>query len=206
VQVFQRQVAQLCEGQGPALMNLLDPEVLPYTLVNGSILPRPDPDLKLATPQVDDPDYASAILDFVRVNAPDTWDGQPVRFWQTFLASAPPDALGTDDPALRALVALEVWGAPISAPARDPRNPLFIYQRFQRGVMHFDADTGLTQGLLLADDLKQILRNSPELPSDLRSEARSSRFFHQYCPGRPSWLCRPAELPGTDLAFVFEPG
>jgi len=28
--------------------------------------------------------------------------------------------------------------------------------------------------------------------------------MRQYCPGMPQWVCRPAELPATDLTFAFE--
>lgn len=78
--------------------------------------------------------------------------------------------------------------------------------------MHSDASTGLTQGLLLADYLKAVLLGplapayGASLPADLAAQAAGSRFFAQYCPGAPDWLCRPAELPGTDLTFAFEPG
>ena len=37
---------------------------------------------------------------------------------------------------------MERWGAPISQPAADPGNAGFVYQRFQRGVMHYRAGTG----------------------------------------------------------------
>jgi hypothetical protein len=103
------------------------------------------------------------------------------------------------------LISLEVWGAPISKPRRDPSNTNFVYQRFQRGVMHFDATTGKTQALLLADYLKNILRGR-DLPDDLAMAARSSKYFAQYCPTAERWVCRPSELPATDLTFAFEPG
>jgi hypothetical protein len=44
------------------------------------------------------------------------------------------------------------------------------------------------------------------VPADLREQARGSRLFAQYCPGRPGWLCRPDQLPGTELIFAFEEG
>ncbi len=44
VQFFQRQVIQNCAGQGAALINILDPDIFPYTKVNGSTFPAPDPD------------------------------------------------------------------------------------------------------------------------------------------------------------------
>ncbi len=209
VQVFQRQVAQLCAGRGPALVNLLDPEIFPYTRVNGSVFPGPDEGLKNATPRVFDPNYATAILDFVRANAPDSFANQPVQFGATFFNTVSPEQAGTDDPGILGLLALEVWGAPISRPQADPTNANFIYQRFQRGIMHFTAGQG-TRGILLADYLKQILlgseRAGANLPGDLREQAQGSRYFAQYCPGAERWLCRPAELPGTDLTFAFERG
>jgi hypothetical protein len=45
---------------------------------------------------------------------------------------------------------LEVWGVPTSQPAVDPHNTKFVYQRFQRGILHYDQTAGSTQGILLA--------------------------------------------------------
>jgi len=39
VQFFQRQIIQVCPSQGPALINMLDPDIFPYTNVNGSQFP-----------------------------------------------------------------------------------------------------------------------------------------------------------------------
>jgi hypothetical protein len=80
-----------------------------------------------------------------------------------------------------------------------------VYQRFQRGVMHFDASTGRTQALLLADYMKAIMR-ARDLPVDLADAARGSKYFGQYCPSSARWVCRPADLPATDLTFAFESG
>ena len=55
VQIFQRQIAQHCSGSQVQLMNVLDPEIFPYTRVNGSIFPGPDDTLKNSTPRVSDP-------------------------------------------------------------------------------------------------------------------------------------------------------
>jgi hypothetical protein len=198
VQVFQRQVAQSCDGREVTLMNLLDPDIFPYERVNGSVLPPPDAGLKAETPPVGSAGYGSAIVEFVRSNAPDLFDGAAVVFGRTFFGIG---GLGGDNP----LIPLEVWGAPISRPRRDPSNTNFVYQRFQRGVMHFDANTGRTQALLLADYLKAIIRGR-DLPADLAAAARGSRYFGQYCPGAEHWVCRPAALPATDLTFAFEAG
>ncbi len=143
----------------------------------------------------------SEIVDFVRANAPDSFEGQAVAFGRTFFGLITAAIAGSDNP----LFNLEVWGAPISRARRDPGNSNFVYQRFQRGVMHFDATTGRTQGLLLADYLKAILR-ARDLPADLAQAARPSKYFNQYCPTAPRWLCRPADLQASDLTFAFEQG
>jgi len=201
VQVFQRQVAQSCAGRGVTLMNLLDPDIFPYDRINGSTLPSADPALKAETPEVGTAGYGSEIVDFVRANAPDSFEGQIVGFAKTFFGLITAAIAGSDNP----LFNLEVWGAPISRARRDPGNSNFVYQRFQRGVMHFDATTGRTQGLLLADYLKAILRGR-DLPADLAQSAHSSNYFNQYCPTSPHWLCRPGDLPASDLTFAFEAG
>jgi hypothetical protein len=190
VQMFQRLIIQLCPGQGPALINLLDPEIFPYTRVNGSVFPSPDDQLKAQTPAVGSPEYAN-ILSFIQQNTPDQFNGQPVNFWQTFQARG----------------GLEVLGAPISHPQPDPSNGNFIYMRFQRVILHYRAGIG-TEPLLLADYLKQIILgpNAPSLPQDLQQQASSSRFYAQYCRGGTRWICRPDQLPGTDLTFAFEQG
>jgi hypothetical protein len=188
VQMFQRQIIQVCQGQGAALINMLDPEIFPYTQVNGSTFPAPDTTMKNNTPQVGSPTYAEDMNAFIAANVPDTALGQPVNFNQTF------NSLG----------GLTIWGAPISAPQADPGNANFIYQRFQRGIMHFVVGQG-TQSILLADYLKAILMNK-DVPPDLAAQSRETRFFGQYSPGSTLWLARPNDLPGTDLTYAFVNG
>jgi hypothetical protein len=188
VQFFQRQIIQVCATQGPALINLLDPEIFPYTHVNGSVFPGPDAGLKARTPQVADPNYSTTIIPFVQATAPDTFGGQAVNFFQHFTNQG----------------GLVIWGAPISNPQPDPTNATFIYQRFQRGIMHFIAGSG-TESILLADYLKGLILDQ-NVPPDLLAEAKGSRYLNQYCPGAPLWVCRPGDLPGTDLTFAFSAG
>ena len=188
VQMFQRQVIQNCPGQGVALINLLDPEIFPYTQVNGSTFPGPDPTIKNNTPQVGSPTYSTDIITFVNQVVPDSFNGQPVGFLDHF------NTFG----------GLTIWGAPISGPQPDPGNANFIYQRFQRGIMHFIAGTG-TESVLLADYLKAIIMNQ-NVPADLLAQSRESRFFEQYCPDQPRWVCRGNDLPGTDFTFAFVQG
>ncbi|HEY8477465.1 MAG TPA: hypothetical protein VIN09_11425, partial [Chloroflexota bacterium] len=201
VQIFQRAVLQLSGDGHVQLLNLLDPEIFPYTSVNGSTFPSADSALKDATPSPADPSYAERIVEFVRQHAPESWEGQPVGFWSAFLAAAPRNA----PPELRPLLALEVWGAPISHPARDPNNHNFVYLRFQRGIMHYDAGCRCTRGILLADYLKGILRGQG-LPADLAEQARGSHFFGQYDGGTHTGPTRPGDLPATDLRQAFPRG
>ena len=188
VQMFQRQIIQVCPSQGGALINMLDPEIFPYTQVNGSTFPGPDATLKNNTPQVGSPSYGEDILSFINQNVPDQYSGQPVNFLQHFNSTG----------------GLVIWGAPISQPAIDPSNGNFVYQRFQRGIMHFIAGTG-TESILLADYLKSIMM-AQNVPPDLAAQSRESRYYNQYCPGNAAWLCRPDDLPATDLTFAFEKG
>jgi hypothetical protein len=194
VQMYQRLIIQLCPGAGPQLINLLDPDIFPDTRVNGSVFPTPDDALKARTPAVGSADYAN-ILSFIQTVTPDTGNGQPVNFWQTFQARG----------------GLEILGAPISPPQADPSNSTFIYMRFQRVILHFHPTVGggtITEPLLLADYLKQIMLgpSAPSLPQDLSQQASGSRFFNQYCRGGTRWLCRPDALGGSDLTFAFEQG
>jgi hypothetical protein len=203
-QVFQRQVAQVCADGRPALLNVLESEIFPYTVFNGGTFPPVDDDLRDATPKVDDPAYATRIGDFIRANAPDVFDDEPVGFGRMFFGSVTPETAGTSEPTLLTLLDLEVWGAPISRPQHDPGNDDFIYQRFQRGIMRYSRQNGTTEAILVGDYLKQLLLNSLDLPADLRNQAAGSRMFAQYCPGTERWLCRPDDLPGSDLTFAFE--
>jgi hypothetical protein len=196
-QILQRAILQQCgQNASVALMNLLDPEIFPYSRVNGSVFPDSDQVVKANTPQVGTPRYDQAIIQFVQQVAPNTFNGQPVNFYQTFNQNG----------------GLVMWGAPISNPAPDPGNAQFIYQRFQRGIMHFTVGQG-TRGILLADYLKSVIlgptwapQKGSNLPPDLNLQAQGSRQYAQYCPGEARWLCRPNDLPATDLTFAFEAG
>ena len=95
-----------------------------------------------------------------------------------------------------------MWGLPTSLPTSDPLNPDFVYERFQRGIMHFSRATGLTQGLLVGDWLKRVMIGV-DLSRDMAAEARGSRLFAQYAPSRPLALDRPTDLPDTSLAQAF---
>ena len=198
VQIFQRQVLQVWPDGSVHPLNLLDPGLLQVTTINYSTFPAHDPGVANAAPKPDQPNYGQAVQQYLQASVLDGWDGQPVQFLQAYLSAAP-----ADTGSLRSLLALEVWGFPTSQPVADPNNAHFIYQRFQRGILHYDATTGVTRGALLADNFKSVLIGQGY--ADLMGQMHDSRFYQQYCPGQPGYLCRPSQLPDTDLSFAFEP-
>ena len=206
VQFFQRQVMQLLPDGSVTTMNILDEGLMPYTRINGSVFPAPDPEVTSQSPAPGSPGYDEAVYEFVRGFAPNSWEGHPVNFYRTFLSTvrfsdAFPDGIG--DPNLVPGFNLEMWGVPISKPQVDPTNHDFVYLRFQRGIMHYDASCECTQGLLLADYLKSILTGQ-NLPADLEEQARTSRFYRQYDNGAANGVRRPEDLPGTNMKDAFE--
>jgi polysaccharide biosynthesis protein PslG len=205
VQIFQREVMQLQPDGSVQTLNLLDPGLMPYTQINGSTFPAPDPAIEAATPPVSDPNYATDIQMFIQKTAPNTFSGQPVNFGTTFLNTVTAQDAPSAPVSLLPGFDLQIWGAPTSQPAFDPNNHQFIYQRFQRGIMMYDASCGCTQGLLLADYFKSILTGW-NLPPDLQQEAQSSRYYGQYSPIQTQWINQPNKLPASDLtnAFVTE--
>jgi hypothetical protein len=204
-QFFQRVIVQLWPDGAVRPLNLLDPGMLPYTSINGSTFPAPNERLAGLAPSPGQPGYGAEVLEFVRRNAPETFNGQPVRFFSTFNSTVTPEAAfgrAGGDPNLLPLINLEIWGVPTSLPAQDPNNGNFIYQRFQRGIMHYDATCKCTQGLLLADYFKSLLTGE-NLPIDLEAQASGSPFLRQFAADRPTGLRQPMALPGTDLTSAF---
>jgi N-acetylmuramoyl-L-alanine amidase len=207
VQIFQRQILQMRPDGGVQTMNILDEGLLPYTRMNGSTFPAPDPKVISQSPKPDAPNYHAKTLDFVRAMAPDNWDGERVNFARTFFGSvrseeAYPNGVPDGGDVLLPFFNLEIWGLPTSTPMHDPTNPGFIYQRFQRGIMHYDKGCGCTQGLLLADYVKSLMTQR-NLPSDLADQAKGSKLFGQFKPGQPQSIARPGDLPGSDLSNSF---
>jgi N-acetylmuramoyl-L-alanine amidase len=207
VQIFQRQILQLRPDGGVQTMNILDEGLLPYTRMNGSTFPASDPNVVNRSPKPDAPDYHPKTLEFVRAMALDNWDGEPVNFAKTFFSTVrPEDAYPNGVPeggdALVPYFNLEIWGLPTSTPMHDPTNPNFIYQRFQRGIMHYDKGCGCTQGLLLADYVKALMTQR-NLPPDLAEQAKGSKLIGQFKPGQPQSIARPGDLPGSDLSNSF---
>jgi len=205
VQLFQRAIMQLQPDGSVTTMNLLDDGIMPYTRINFSTFPGPDGGMAAAAPKVGSEGYFDKLLAFVKENSPDSWNGLPTNFFNTFsntvrYEDAYPDK--KQDPGIMPAINLEIWGAPISPPAYDPNNKNFVYLRYQRGIMHYDKTTGVTQGLLLGDYLKSIITGW-NLPPDLEEQAKGSRFYRQYNPLAENGLNRPNELPGTSLKGAF---
>jgi hypothetical protein len=158
-----------------------------------------------ATPPVSDPNYNTAIITFTQQTAPDTFEGQPVNYYKTFSSTVTCDAAFPNGDCQENLLPglnLQIWGAPTSNPTYDPSNHNFIYQRFQRSIMHYDAGCQCTRGLLLADYFKSIITGQ-NLPPDLDAEAKTSIYYKQYDPTKPLWIARPNELTNSDLTNAF---
>jgi hypothetical protein len=205
VQIFQRQMLEIAPDGSVTASNILDPDVLPISRIDGLSLPPADPDVLWAAPSPADPEYATQVLAFINVFVPDEWNALPVNFQSTFLNTVGcADAFGTDpcDQSLLPTLALEVWGLPTSLPTSDPLNADFVYQRFQRGIMHYSRASGTTQGLLIGDWLKRVIIGV-DLSPDVGAEIRQTRFFAQYAPSRPLAVDRPNDLPDTSLAQAF---
>jgi hypothetical protein len=196
VQFFQRRVVQLDPTGHPRLLNLLDPGLLPFTSFNFAQFPDYDPSVAAA----------GSSTNAVAQNEVDSFEGRPVRFRSTFLNTIQSaDAFPTGGNAdLLPGFDLDMWGVPTSQPALDPNNSNVVYQRFQRGIMQYDAATGLTQGILLGDYLKSVLTGQ-SLPLDLRAEAGSGSFLLQYDPTFTAGVRDPVLLPLTDLSDAFSP-
>jgi hypothetical protein len=206
VQIFQRRVLQLGGDGNVNQLNLLDAQFLPYTNFNNARFPAQDDALVASAPAPGSPNYSEAILAFVRANAPETVGGRRTGFSQTFQTSvtmAEAYRRGGGNQGLLSGIHLEMWGVPTSRPAADPSNANFIYLRFQRGVMHYDAGCNCTQGILLGDYFKSVLTGE-NLPADLAEQAKGSRYLRKYDNAQPNGIRAGQNLPGTDLKGAFE--
>ena len=202
VQIFQRIILQM-QGGTVARLNVLDPDIMPLTRANQSVFPAPDPNLAAQAPQVGSPEYARRAIEFIRSVSPETFQGLPVNFFSTFNTAVPAQAGTSAD--VQTLLNLEIWGLPTSQPAYDPGNQGFVYQRFQRGIMHFRAEVPVTEGILVGEYFKAVI-TARNLPPDLAEDMRNSRFLGQYNPAVVNAVNRPAELQNTNMTGAFEPG
>jgi hypothetical protein len=208
VQLFQRRAVEIDPSGNLGQLNLLDPNVMPFNTMNGATFPKSDPAMTSGVPQPGSPGYDTAVVEFIKSRAPESWNGLNTNFLTTFNESvrvedAFPQGGGSDGMLFG--FNIEMWGLPTSAPAADPTNFNFAYLRFQRGIMHFSKDSGVTQGLLIGDYFKAILTGR-NLPPDLDQQSNQSMFYKQYLRGAPQSLAKPSLLPNTDLTDAFEAG
>jgi hypothetical protein len=187
VQILQQAALEVNAAGSVEFMHLSTPGLLPYMSSKGLTLPGADPPVALVAPSLNQANYSTRLVEFVRATVPENWNGRPVQFLSAVTADG-----------------LDVWGVSTSTPAADPHNPNFIYQRFQNGVLLFDASSGTTTSLPFVEYLKDVL-TAHNLPSDLTAEAASSPLFAQYDPSQPLGLSRPAALADTDLTEAFTP-
>lgn len=187
VQLFERAVLQLRPDGAVQVMPLTGPGPLPYTHMAGLTLPAPDPALAFVAPSPDQLNYTSRRVEFLRATVPDAWNGQPLQFFSVLTADS-----------------VDVWGMPTSSPTADPRNPSFVYQRFQNGILLFNAASSTTDVLPLGSYLKALLTGQG-LPADLTADAAQSPLLGQYDPSKPRGLVHQDALPGTDLTDAFTP-
>jgi hypothetical protein len=101
--------------------------------LDGLGVPAADPSLVFVAPTPNQPNYSARLEAFLEATVPDTWNGEPVAFLSTL------NDTGAD-----------VLGLPTSMPAADPNNPNFVYQRFQNGVLFYNATDDTTSVLPLA--------------------------------------------------------
>jgi hypothetical protein len=198
VQVFQRRVLQL-QGDNVNQLNLLDAPFLPYTSFNNARFPAQDAALVASAPAPSSPNYGAAILDFVQQNAPNAVGPAQTGFFNTFRTSVTLQEAfrtGGGNQGLLSGIHLEMWGVPTSRPAADPGNANFVYQRFQRGIMHFDAASGLTQAVLLGDYFKSVLTGE-NLPADLADAARANPYLRRFAGNEAFQKEAPQAAPGA---------
>ena len=205
-QLFQRALLQLDPQGNVQLFNLLDDAFGGVQQAGGLSLPLLDKSVTSAAPAAGSADYAAQMLAFLRQQVPDTFDGQPVSFLQTYLNTVPAAAAGgsgSSDSQL--LLGLEIWGVPTSRPAYDPTNHDFIYQRFQRGIMHYQGGKKTTEGLLVGDWFRELLTGQG-LPADLAGQVAASPYARQYDLASNHGPLRPADMPGAALDGAFGAG
>jgi len=101
--------------------------------LDGLTVPQVDPALVFVEPTPDQPNYDARLAAFLEATVPDEWNGMPVQFYSML------NDTGVD-----------VLGLPTSAVTPDPNNPQFVYQRFQNGILFFNAAEGTTSVLPLS--------------------------------------------------------
>jgi hypothetical protein len=201
VQFFQRRVLQRMPDGTIQQLNLMSPEIFPFRHVNGSTFPPPDEAMVTTAPIPGTEGYADAALAFVRRHA--ILDFGRAYFSTITCADAFPGEVCSQG--IVDLLNLELWGLPVSPPAIDPNNFAFAYQVYQRGILQHNFETGVTEGILLADWIKALITGEG-LPPDLDAEAAGAPLWRQYDPANVvDGLNRPGDLPATSMTAAFAP-
>lgn len=197
-QVFQRGMLQIAPEGNAYIVSMLQDELLfPYESINGSVFPKYDITLVEQAPAAGSEDYDLNMIAFLRQWVPDESRGQPVKFLDTY-QNAVRDASGD----IRLLANLPVWGIATSHPQPDPNNPRVIYQRFERGLMVYEASCSCTRILPVGDLFKSVLTGE-SMPADFESQRPNSPFLRQYDTDTQVGPVRKDQLPDTDLTYAF---
>lgn len=222
VQLFERGMLRVDENGGVQPVNLLEDPFLPYESLGDLRLPAVSQFLVETAP---DPASGDLSQEFVRLNAPEDFDGSRTRFYTTFLSTVLfRDAFfdGRGDPNLVPGFDLEIWGLPTSDPgyqvigselvagpdgllrAVDVVDSSTVLLRFQRGVMRHSAADGSTASVPLGGYLRAVLTGQTD-NAELVATASASPLWAQYNPGVVDWVDRPDQLPDSNLVLAFEP-
>ena len=205
VQIFRRHVLGLNLDGSVATISLLDTGAVHSATIGGRTLPDADEDLVYGAPRPGVADYAAQAQAFIRANAPEQWEGEPVGFHSAFLQTVRlRDAFptGGGDAGLLPGFAQEIWGLPVSQPMRDPQVPDVIYLRWERGVMAYDRRANQVQVAQLGEMFKAVITGE-NLLTDLAAVAERSPYYGQFDPNALNGVARPAELPRMVLAGAF---
>jgi hypothetical protein len=211
MQLFEKALLQVDAEGRVSPVNLLEAPFIPYDTLGDLQLPPAEPGVIAAAPDPALPNFPEATQDFIWVVAAESYDGNPTRFYSTFLTTVLfREAFfdGNGDPNLIPGFALEIWGLPTSGasyhiigyepgPPEGPELvPIFdrniVLQRFQKGVMRFDAPDRRTAGVPLGVYLRAVIRGEA-LPDLATAAAGSTPLWAQYNPEAPAFIDRPEE-------------
>jgi hypothetical protein len=161
-QLFEDAALQVLPDGSVQAMQLTDPGLVPTAQLDGLSVPAADAAVAFVTPTPDQPNYPARLQVFLQTAVPDVWNQQAVGFGSTYASTG----------------GLAVWGLPTSLPKADPNNPNFVYQRFQNGILFYDASSGTTQALPLGEYLKKLLTtDSPLLQTAARTNSDLTDAF-----------------------------
>src|SRR5581483_2070766 len=124
-QFFQRHIVQIGPDGNARLLNLLDPGLMPVDRINGSTFPSYSASVANLAPVPGSAGYDVAVQDFIRTHAPETFNGQPVRFWTKFNNTVTCQDAFPNQPCQDQFLPgfnLEMAGIPTSDPMADPAN------------------------------------------------------------------------------------